>query len=1730
MSHPFYTSLASGKQSFHRGNYGPFSGQMQRDPHGPCPDLVPGSSFSLYGASSTSSTNLGGAIPQQLVLPMQDKSVGHTESNQPNYTPESAANILQSFGLEKEDLEDLLSYPEDQVTPDNLPFILRQFRVHKARGATTAVQSVLQSDEIGRTSRADSCGSGGMLEWGAYSANSFRREPMQKSTAPDQLGSEVSRSLPVKEAEPDCLLTSKTQPSCTVVHGVWAECPGLVPIGSNDHTCNEGESKTRGKRSKKMSKQPTKQLHTQQKAKRNTLLKHGEQQQKTSASQKRKSLRPQVLSAANPASPPSLIPTTVDVPAVSPNVMKTTHVPPAGRQLPAKVAVSKGLPTLANIHDYAAAAPRVFPHTCSLCNKRCALMKVWLSHQNTNLHLDNCRLLRKKHPEWDGEVRQFLSALGKNAKTSSSTRARTSRRGHQKTKHESRSGSRSPRRRSLEGRRHKAHSRSCSRSPLRHCSWDESPSSSRPRSHSPRCRRGSSDRREKRSSRSPHSSGRAHRTQSRSLSPWYGRPSSSRSRARSTSRERQLSSGRRDERRSSPRGSCERRSSPSRSDKEKSPLRRGSEKLSSIGESLSQRKRLNRVKRLVKRVVQTPAVQSLLLAELAKMTSTSLPSSSKAAKLESTTKLLKAKKSKAKSTARLKSVVSKKPPPTSSKEQKKTSKKKTTVPSKSTTKAACTRKTKALKSKHQTGAKTKQKSSKQPDKAMPDRNDTASGAVVQKAKYDIPEGSAPPFWLSMTAAPYLLPTAIPSFYVPDYLTVKGMDDIEKAAPRASMFSTIMLTGLPEGDYTFSSIVKLVGPYFPKQNYCPSFHNVIVFTMQRRAFVYFDNWNMCCTFARDSIRNPVLVRDSVVTVHFVLQDTHPGSNEVNLYRHLMKWSNAHVRELESLEERLLCVNITKTSVELVKRVLEVVASIASFVSFLPLANYIYIEMAECSGVTQVVTHQAMRSRFTDTAWMNIRYMRPVQTLKQSSQGSNLIQINPKLDIKIVEQSFSSKSAAISESVTTRPSFTTASDMAPWKNKEKAGTDVPVDSDPSFSGHGIHSSAAAVQTSADFNREEAKTTKNPVAKAAAKTVELEAKVQTSKTDESEDGNQSGNTETCSPEPEMDASFPLRDGFEILDFVVDRTEKEGDDQKLETPDDDKTSSVGSEATEDSVKDEPAATESGANNEEGRLSGVTAERDDSPTGTRGPITKTSDGEAKEESPKKRNRTIQKYETQANNLTPGKYKMIDEGTVEMVPESTDSDESVQLTSTSERSGGGSVEDGTAYEILDGGAPKETTIITVSTRGTDKRAAKRDVLKEKTKDGNPTSPASDSKEQNGEKTTKKEDSDPTKESPPTKKSDVVRDTTGEELLELLDAAEEEVVEDGRLTRQEKSRRERPKRGVKMTRKQTSAEADDTEAAECRVLCLADDQPRADESKSARKSTVSNDDGKMRKRVGSPLNEVEESMCQTVGSLEDDQVPKLMTPTDVSDRGTAGRAEDMIEDEVGRIEEDEKEAATTRGRGRPKKRTRLTPVRRSARGKMVSAKQEEGKESLPSPAPDSTSNRIQPDRDTSAPPGDVQPEMQSTEGEAASQDVEAAAAKHQPQSECPDNQIPNRFAEQEEHVRADLNVDTKQRAELAGPRAKRSHSQSSHASVDFKLPPFDPNRSFGEEFTVRTLGYFCKLCSVFYLIENSAEDLHCCSETHRHNLLKHYKKTAEEQKPSRMSTRSSQRGVLDQFPL
>lgn len=58
--------------------------------------------------------------------------LGEPSTNvQSRYTNESASSILASFGLSNEDLEELSRYPDDQLTPENMPLILRDIRMRK---------------------------------------------------------------------------------------------------------------------------------------------------------------------------------------------------------------------------------------------------------------------------------------------------------------------------------------------------------------------------------------------------------------------------------------------------------------------------------------------------------------------------------------------------------------------------------------------------------------------------------------------------------------------------------------------------------------------------------------------------------------------------------------------------------------------------------------------------------------------------------------------------------------------------------------------------------------------------------------------------------------------------------------------------------------------------------------------------------------------------------------------------------------------------------------------------------------------------------------------------------------------------------------------------------------------------------------------------------------------------------------------------------------------------------------------------------------------------------------------------------------------------------------------------------------------------------------------------------------------------------------------------------------
>ncbi|XP_049423815.1 uncharacterized protein LOC125883530 isoform X5 [Epinephelus fuscoguttatus] len=614
--------------------------------------------------------------------PVPDKPAAPAESSRPKYTSESATNILLHFGLEKEDLQHLISFPEDQITPANLPYILRQIRVEKTKKATAAVQSkpepqptgsvrgieshslsssggallrqeeislaILQpskvidyghtgkytggvGDEIGRTSssRANSGGNESMLLMNTYDGSRHIREAPQQHTTevkssafsssrdqassvsslsssyssilssvappsndqtkrlqsqPNQtsqtilssfslpkkdtdirvLKSEVPKPAPLKEPEDDRQSTSKTQPLSTLYHGVHPCRPGLVLINSNNARGTKDLSKTQGQGST-VAEQMKKQ-QPQQQLQKQPMQQHQKQQTpKQPVSQAGQAVWPPVISAAKSVPPASRTPNITDAmqrpvfvpggprPIVGPpalpqpipslmNIIPQTQ-PPSKWQPPAKMAVTKGLPTAAMMHDYAATTPKIFPHTCSLCNRECTRMKDWISHQNTSLHLESCRVLRTQYPEWDGEIALKPSAAGKDAKPLPSTSVKTSQHHHQKVRHGSRSCSHSP-------------------SPRRHC--------------------GPEGRRESRSSRSHSPPSSRYTRRSRSRSPRYDHPSSSRSWSRSRSPPRKSNeprspSRRSDEWRSPPWRSNERRSPPRRSDQRRSPPRKSDE-------------------------------------------------------------------------------------------------------------------------------------------------------------------------------------------------------------------------------------------------------------------------------------------------------------------------------------------------------------------------------------------------------------------------------------------------------------------------------------------------------------------------------------------------------------------------------------------------------------------------------------------------------------------------------------------------------------------------------------------------------------------------------------------------------------------------------------------------------------------------------------------------------------------------------------------------------------------------------------------------------------------------------------------------------------------------------------------------------------------------------------------------------------------------------------------------
>lgn len=340
---------------------------------------------------SSASTNHGERDLQHIPgLGDLGKPAPHPEADRSEHTTETALTILRQHGLEKEDLEHLISYPEDQMTPANLPYILRQIRIHKAKRTATAGQpksfsnhqpsasvSGMSSQSLsipgtsasshtgmssaglqprkvidyGHTSKFPGGGvdkakdtsvtgsTGGVLLMDTINKSkqiqelckdTTKTQSLASSSSLDRTSQKIQRESEEHQANVDSLL--KVQPpSCTSLLGVHPDRPGLVLIQRNDNGKND------------QSKMKTKESPLAEQIKKHQMQRQPVEQQSKQQRQKEAALNveqgawPPVFSTTKPSLSAAAIPSTASVPQTLHHVAfspSPANHPPAMHQSP----------------------------------------------------------------------------------------------------------------------------------------------------------------------------------------------------------------------------------------------------------------------------------------------------------------------------------------------------------------------------------------------------------------------------------------------------------------------------------------------------------------------------------------------------------------------------------------------------------------------------------------------------------------------------------------------------------------------------------------------------------------------------------------------------------------------------------------------------------------------------------------------------------------------------------------------------------------------------------------------------------------------------------------------------------------------------------------------------------------------------------------------------------------------------------------------------------------------------------------------------------------------------------------------------------------------------------------------------------------------------------------------------------------------------------------------------
>ncbi|NXI57602.1 ZN638 protein, partial [Chloroceryle aenea] len=383
--------------------------------------------------------------------PPASARISEQSSNAQNrYTPESASSILASFGLSNEDLEELSRYPDEQLTPENMPLILREIRIRKMGHALPGLPAPSRGEEaMGGTSGA--AVKSKVIDYGHASKYGYTEDPLEVRPY-------NAEALPEDPLEPRVYNPEASRGESREDFQREQNVPMGVPPPSSV-ACNPVfpvEELIKPTAFQNDSSNPRSFFPAETPGKVTGIC-------ATPAG------LPGVKAVSQPALPPGMPPMMPPMmpplaqpmmPPVMPPLVQqslTQHVMPPIAQppFPAELPVVnqheraphgagpsqpgaqsgsgagqkpfrpqaeepfrspfgivkaswlpvfpqsdaqkiKRLPTPSMMNDYYATSPRIFPHMCSLCNIECTHMKDWILHQNTPSHIESCRQLRQQ--------------------------------------------------------------------------------------------------------------------------------------------------------------------------------------------------------------------------------------------------------------------------------------------------------------------------------------------------------------------------------------------------------------------------------------------------------------------------------------------------------------------------------------------------------------------------------------------------------------------------------------------------------------------------------------------------------------------------------------------------------------------------------------------------------------------------------------------------------------------------------------------------------------------------------------------------------------------------------------------------------------------------------------------------------------------------------------------------------------------------------------------------------------------------------------------------------------------------------------------------------------------------------------------------------------------------------------------------------------------------------------